>query len=101
MSFQGWPVTVNSPRQESSVIKWILHDLVSRLTGLLASSNANDEVYEIGTVFGQQTIGALAAAAAGGNTGNGVVNALVAEGNAKVGVYTLTCIKAGPNATFE
>ena len=43
-----------------------------------------------GTVLGQKTIGAAAAAAGGSNTGNGTSSAVTVEKNAQVGDYVLT-----------
>lgn len=48
-----------------------------------------------GSVLGQVLIGAAAAAVAGGgNTGNGAISAIVQQGKAKVGTYTLRFLTA-------
>jgi hypothetical protein len=83
----GFPVSINAPRQQSSVIKWILDPLVSyddvTLEGL-----ETDTAYECGTVLGQISVGTLssaAPAAQGTNSaGNGTFSAVtVAAGTAQ------------------
>lgn len=101
MSFSGFPATIYDRRQESSVVKWLVHDLVSRAVGLIASSNAADEEYEIGTVFGMQTIGAVAAAVAGGaNVTNDTVSAPTAGANCAVGSWRIEGFTAGATGYF-
>lgn len=103
MSFAGFPQTIYSTRQELSVFKWILKDFVSRAALLLASTGS-DQIFEIGTVFGQQTLGAVTSAAGGGNTGTGTVGSLTKSSATKLGAYALSCIAVAANglgATFQ
>ncbi|MHB1297288.1 MAG: head decoration protein [Gemmatimonadaceae bacterium] len=51
-----------------------------------------------GSVLGKITVGAAAAAAVAGNTGNGVIGAITIGADAKVGVYKVTCIEPAANA---
>lgn len=91
--FAGSPAVVYDRRQELSVLKWWLHDLVSK-EGILLASGEADQIFEVGTVFGQETSGATSAVAGGSNTGNGVFTGLANEAGAPVGAYALTCIQA-------
>lgn len=100
MPIDGFPVVVQTYRQESSVIKWVVHDLVSRLDVTLNNSaGGSDLVLETGTVIGQQTIGAPSQSYAG--TGTGTMTGLAAGATAKVGTYLAKCITAGASAVFE
>lgn len=60
---------------------------------VLAGDGA-DRILLLGTVVGMALFGAVVVAAAGGNTGNGVLDAVVLGDAAKVGAYTLTCTAA-------
>lgn len=97
----GFPVSINSPRQLSAFLKWDLGPAISFDTLTLLGLGA-DTVYELGTVLGQQTVGAQAVAAAvpgGGNTGNGVFNEAnpAADPLALAGIWRVTCIAAAAN----
>ena len=48
------PVTVQSPRQESSVIQWVVHDVFSR-DDVMILAGGSDNVWELGTVLAQTT----------------------------------------------
>jgi hypothetical protein len=50
-----------------------------------------------GTVLGKVTLGAAAAVADAGNTGNGAFGAVAVLANAKPGVYRVVCIEPGAN----
>lgn len=51
-----------------------------------------------GSVLGKVTVGAAAAAAHAGNTGDGVFGAVTTGANAKPGVYRVVCIEPAANA---
>lgn len=97
----GFPVSINSPRLLSSVLKWDLGPAISFDTLTLLGLEA-DTVYEVGTVLGRQTVGAqtVAAAVAGaGNTGNGAYTPADPAGDAQAaaGSWRITCIAAAAN----
>jgi len=101
---QGYPVSVQSPRQESAVIKWVLADIVSRADITINnSSGGTDLVLEVGTVMGQQTIGTVPTTGTpgGSNTGGGNMSGVAAAAGAKIGSYVFTCIAAQTHARFE
>lgn len=100
MPIDGFPVTVQTYRQESAVVKWVVHDLVSRLDVTLNNSGGgSDMVLEAGTVLGQQTVGTPGQSYSG--TGNGTLTGLAVGAGAKVGAYTAKCITGGASAVFE
>jgi hypothetical protein len=102
MSFQGFPVIINAPRSESDVIKWVLESFISREAITIIGGGA-DAGYEIGTVFGQITVGAQTVGAATANAGN-VTNATVstptATATALAGPYKVIGISAGATGGF-
>lgn len=93
----GFPVTINAPRLQSAVIKWILDILVSfapvTLLGL-----GSDTVYETGTVLGQISLGAAAVAAPvaqGTNSaGNGTFNTPTVAAGVQAGNWVLQFLDA-------
>lgn len=89
----GFPVTVQAPRQQSSVIKWFQNNLVS-MDAVTMKGLADDIAYEVGTVLSKLLLGAAVAAAVGGNTGTGILtlDAAPLDTGAQVGVYHLVCI---------
>ena len=91
---------IYSPRKESSVVKWLLNDLVSRGAASMVGGAA-DAVYEAGTVLGRQTLGAPVAAAKAGMTGNGTITALALAGCAVIGCYSLVATGANAFAVFD
>lgn len=54
-----------------------------------------------GSVLGQITVGAISAAALGGNLGNGTIGSLVRGLKAGVGVYALVCVSLFRAGTFD
>ena len=98
----GFPTGIKSPRLESAVIKWTLHDLISRSELLLAGGVA-DAAYEVGTVFGKITRGAQtvgAAAAFTGNATNATVSAPTAVAGASEGKYAVLGLTSGATGAF-
>lgn len=60
------------------------------------------QVLKAGHVLGKVTVGAVSAAAASGNTGNGTIGTLSAGAGAKPGVYQAICIEPAANGgTFN
>lgn len=64
---------------------------ISRDQVTLKAVNDGATTWLSGTVLGKILIGALTAAAGGGNTGNGTLTALAAGATTKVGAYTFIC----------
>lgn len=91
------PYTYAGTRMMSAVFKWILDNAVSMETGTL-SQNGTDTAYETGTVLGQISLGAGAAAAPAAqgtnSAGNGVFSALSAPAGTKPGSWALEFIDA-------
>lgn len=56
------------------------------------------QVLAAGAVIGKVTVGAVTAAAAAGNTGDGTIGSLSAGTGAKPGVYKATCIEPATDA---
>jgi hypothetical protein len=90
----GFPTTIQMPRQQSAVIKWTLDDLVSYDTITLAGLS-DDTAYEIGTVLGKISVGSVSRAAkSGGNTGNGTLTLDVTTpelAGVQTGIYPVRC----------
>jgi hypothetical protein len=85
-------LSLQSPRVESDVLKYVVSDTISKAQEILAAGSGSDNVADVGTVLASiQTLDASYAARAG-NTGtftNAFANPKVAPG-AKTGVYTIT-----------
>ena len=74
---------------------------ISRDGITLKAVNDAATTWKTGTVLGAITIGALVAAAGGGNTGTGTLAAVAAASKTKVGIYTLTCISVTGGYWFD
>ncbi len=105
MPIDGFPIIVQSPRQESAVLKWMLDNFVSRQDVTINNIGGGaDLVIEVGTVMGKRSIG-TPSSAAGANTGTGTLTGLAVHAGSttvKVGAYVAKCIAAAVNSgTFE
>lgn len=93
--------TVSAPKILSDLVKWEAECGYCRDEGVILANNP----VKIGTPLGKITLGAAAAAAKAGNTGNGVFTLDAATpilSGAKVGVYVARCIEAAANGgTFR
>lgn len=83
--------TSNSPSQDS--LRAGEFPAVQEDVTILTGQNLAE-----GSVLGKITVGAAAAAAAAGNTGDGAFGAVSTGANAKPGVYRVTCIEPAANA---
>ncbi len=84
------------------VLKHEAPNLYSREAVTVLAGSGSDRTLAIGEVFGKRTKSDVAAAADGGNTGDGTTGAVTLGSKAEPGIYSLTCIVAAANAgTFQ
>lgn len=79
--------------------------IVSEANGSLSRETiilAEGQAYKAGHVLGKVNTAAAVGAAVAGNTGNGAISGVTANGNAKEGKYLAVCIEPATNGgTFE
>nr|CRH06034.1 putative phage protein GP19 [Candidatus Magnetococcus massalia] len=86
------------PQNLGDVLKFEAPNLYSRETVTVLGGVGTERLLPVGTVIGRRTKSEVAAAADGGNTGDGAISAVTLGSNAVPGAYSLTCIAASADA---
>nr|CRH06140.1 putative phage protein GP19 [Candidatus Magnetococcus massalia] len=86
------------PQNLGDVLKFEAPNLYSRETVTVLGGVGTERILPVGTVIARRTKSELAAAAAAGNTGDGMISAVTLGSNAVPGVYSLTCITASADS---